>query len=298
MRHFVSVFMAAGATFAASSCGQGDKADGDGDGARQAANSGSSASVSSASANGQVASTSASTGDGASASAESTSRSNGAFSTSRETGLYLFKYSWPPAAGSIPGLDGALTGRMEKARDDLAVQAREASRDADEEGFPYNKHSSDTKWEVVADTPRFLSLSAGVYSYAGGAHPNLVYDTLLWDRQAGRPVNAESVFESRRAFRTMMSEPLCDALNAEREKRRGQPVDPEAEDSSNSCPDMGEVVILLGSSNGDAIDRVGFLFAPYVAGPYAEGSYDVTMPVTPALKGIVKQEYRSAFAVR
>jgi hypothetical protein len=40
------------------------------------------------------------------------------------------------------------------------------------------------------------------------------------------------------------------------------------------------------------------LVAPYNAGPYAEGSYEVTVPVTPEILALVKAEYRDSFAVK
>ena len=46
------------------------------------------------------------------------------------------------------------------------------------------------------------------------------------------------------------------------------------------------------------IDRIGLIADPYVAGSYAEGAYEVTLPVTRAIIGTVKPEYRGAFAVR
>ena len=54
--------------------------------------------------------------------------------------------------------------------------------------------------------------------------------------------------------------------------------------------------LILGSRNHKTFDRIGFLIAPYEAGPYAEGSYEVTLPVTPAVLAAVKPEWRGAFA--
>ncbi len=66
----------------------------------------------------------------------------------------------------------------------------------------------------------------------------------------------------------------------------------------NSCPSIKELTLLLGSTNGRAIDRIGLIADPYVAGSYAEGTYEVTLPVTPAILKTVKPAYRSAFAVQ
>jgi hypothetical protein len=49
---------------------------------------------------------------------------------------------------------------------------------------------------VVADLPRFLSLSATLYVYTGGAHGNGTYDALVWDRQAQQALAASDFFAS------------------------------------------------------------------------------------------------------
>ena len=53
--------------------------------------------------------------------------------------------------------------------------------------------------------------------------------------------------------------------------------------------------MILGSSDRKRFNRIGLLVGPYAAGPYAEGSYDITLPVTPAVLKAVKPEFRAAF---
>ena len=38
-----------------------------------------------------------------------------------------------------------------------------------------------------------------------------------------------------------------------------------------------------------------FVIGPYSAGPYAEGSYEVALPVDAAMRGAIKTEYQDAF---
>jgi hypothetical protein len=64
----------------------------------------------------------------------------------------------------------------------------------------------------------------------------------------------------------------------------------------SECIDPTDSTIILGSSNRQGFDRIGVLVAPYEAGPYAEGTYEVTVPVTRAVMDAVKPVYRSAFA--
>jgi hypothetical protein len=104
------------------------------------------------------------------------------------------------------------------------------------------------------------------------------------------------LFTSASGFRAAVKAPFCQALDRERARRRG-PDYPKDDDMFGKCIDpVEETTIILGSGNRRSFDRVGFLIAPYSAGPYAEGSYEVTLPVDAALLRAVKPEYRAAFA--
>ncbi len=61
---------------------------------------------------------------------------------------------------------------------------------------------------------------------------------------------------------------------------------------------MKELTPLWGSSNRQAINRIGLIADQYVAGSYAEGPYEITLPVTPAVIAAVKPGNRAAFAVK
>ena len=80
------------------------------------------------------------------------------------------------------------------------------------------------------------------------------------------------------------------------------PETPHAEamalDDFNECVSLEDVTVLLGSSNGRAFNRIGVQIGPYVAGPYVEGSWEFTLPVTADVFAAVKPEYSDAFAVR
>lgn len=211
--------------------------------------------------------------------------------------LYEFGYAYPDAAGAIPSLKAMLDGRLEKARDSLAVESREDRSEADKEGFPYRPHASDTTWKVVAQIPGWLSLSSEIYAYSGGAHGMSVFDALLWDRQADAARKPVDLFD-RAALRSAIQRPFCDALDREREKRRGEPVRHGADDMFSDCINPLESTLILGSSNRKTFDRVGVLIAPYAAGPYAEGTYEVTLPVTPEVLAAVRPEFRDRFSAR
>jgi hypothetical protein len=61
---------------------------------------------------------------------------------------------------------------------------------------------------------------------------------------------------------------------------------------------MEDATIFLGSSDGESFDRIGIYYAPYTAGPYAEGEFEFTLPVTKAVLDTVRPAYREAFTTR
>ncbi len=212
-------------------------------------------------------------------------------SESVETESYSFDYAYPAEAGVIPGLKAILDADLAKHRARLVKSAAEGKLMAGKEGFPFNSYSFGKGWEVVTDLPAWLSLSAGFSTYEGGAHPNHGFDAMLWDKRAGKMRSVLELFGSERAFAEAVRADFCKALDKERAERR----EGEAMEGFDDCIDPAETVIILGSSNGKAFDRVGFLIAPYLAGPYAEGDYEVTLPVTAALLARVKPQYRASF---
>lgn len=211
--------------------------------------------------------------------------------------LYAFSYSYPDASGAIPGLKTLLDEQLEDARAQLASSSRDDRKAAQKEGFPYNQHSYGAKWDVVTDLPGWLSLSAEVDTYSGGAHGMSNFNSLLWDRRAEVVRKPRDLFTSADALRGAIRDPFCDALDKERAKRRGEPVDRDSGQMFTECIDPLAQTLILGSSNHQTFDRIGILVAPYEAGPYAEGTYEVTLPVTGKVMAILKPQYRTGFSI-
>ena len=211
--------------------------------------------------------------------------------------LYEFDYSYPATAGAVPELKALLDKELEEARRELKVQATEGRKAAKESGFPYHPYTHTVEWKVVTDLPAWLSLSTLVGFYSGGAHPNYVYDTVLWDRIAARRRAPVDLFASKAALASAIRKPFCRELDRQRaRKRSGSGVGDIPEFSD--CIDPSEQTVILGSSNGKAFDRIGVLVAPYAAGPYAEGDYEVTVPVTQKVLDAVRPEFKPAFVAR
>jgi len=223
---------------------------------------------------------------------------NGARTVSEQTDDFLFEYAYPAEAGRIPELARLLDDQLDERRTELATESASARRGAREQGFPYNKHSYTAEWKVVADLPGWLSLSNDISTYTGGAHGNYTVNSLVWNKQANRAFDAIELFSSPAALEQAFGDRFCKGLNAEREKRRGVPVPDGSEEMFDQCPKIDELEILVGSTNKRTFNRLTVYAGPYVAGPYAEGAFNVNLPVTREIVEAVKPEYREAFSAR
>ena len=206
---------------------------------------------------------------------------------------YTFDYAYPAAAGQIGPLRAWLEADKARMRAKLAADAAAARADAKKEGFPFRSYDASKTWKVVTSTSRFLSLSGDLGSYTGGAHGMSQSLSLVWDKKAGRQVKSKDVFVSSAVIQAAFGTAWCAALKTERTKRLGADA---GQDDIFKCPKVSELTLLLGSSNGQVINRIGLIADPYVAGSYAEGPYELTLPVGAAALRAVKPAYRKDFA--
>lgn len=222
------------------------------------------------------------------------------FEDSVEDGEALreFKYAWPQQVSAIPELVAVLEQeRNEQLSEQKRVWQENLAEFPGDECPPCKRMSFSREWKVVANLERFLSLSADHYEYTGGAHGNYWFYGSVWDREAKAVLDPRDLFESPEQLWSALQSPYCEGLNVERQKKFGDDADV-GTGFGWECPGLEELTLLLGSSNGERFDRLGLLAAPYVAGSYAEGAYEVTLPVTEAVLDVVKPDYRSAFTLQ
>ncbi|MDP5103849.1 MAG: DUF4163 domain-containing protein [Erythrobacter sp.] len=236
--------------------------------------------------------TTTATADAATGSAAATTLEDNA---EKAGGKREFAYSWPAAVSAIPALVERFSAERDTALAEQKAEWNEALTEfAGQDCISCTSRDFAKQWKVVANLPRYLSLSADMYFYTGGAHGNSDFDGLVWDREARAAIAPAAMFRSEEDLQAALHGPWCKALKAERTKRLGADSD---DDEIFPCPDIAQLTLLLGSSNKQTFNRIGLIAAPYVAGSYAEGPYEVTLPVAPKVLAAVKPEYKPAFAL-
>ncbi len=121
-------------------------------------------------------------------------------------------------------------------------------------------------------------------SYQGGAHPNHVIDTLLWDAQAARFMNIKPFFkEMADGGPTLqrLAHLIRAALAVEKKARDIDVADPNKDQWLSSVKpkitDIGGIALAPSNETGKSSGFVVY-FSPYAVGPYAEGEFVVFIP--------------------
>jgi len=196
----------------------------------------------------------------------------------------------PPGISQYPALHAALYDREVAQLKDFAVKA-EADRKASVGEFPWRQYASERQWVVAAVTPRLVGLRGMWFDYTGGAHPNHGAASLLWDTRTNSEIKSAALFRPD-ADMKVLDKAICDAVALAKRRREGAaPLD-----DMFSCPKWSETVLALApSTQAGKIGGLAVLIGPYVVGPYAEGDYEVVIPLS-TLQPLLAQTYADAFA--
>lgn len=209
-----------------------------------------------------------------------------------------FSYTWPAEVAAVPALVRRFTAERAEMLAEQKIEFAAGLSMAEPDGCFGCNHDLVRDWSVFADTPRFLVLRGSNYVYSGGAHGNIAFDGLVWDRKAKKAIYSRWMFTTDRALQTALGAPWCAALKAERAERLGEEASAVLEDDGIfPCPPIADLLVLPASTDGQRFDRIELIAAPYVAGSYAEGVYEVTLPVTPAVLAAIEPRYRAAFTL-
>lgn len=215
-----------------------------------------------------------------------------------KTALLEFDYVWPAAAAAIPKLDARLRADARTRRQSALNTARDDRKSRAGEEFPYHAHDMQKTWTVTGAAAGMLALRNDGYAYTGGAHGMSWFESILWDRKADRDVSLWSLFRDPAAAKAELARAFCPALNAERAKKRGEPVvatGKKEDDWLTGCPEIDKQVLIPSKVRHGRFTNIQVLIGPYEAGPYSEGSYELDLPVTARLAAMLKPERRGLF---
>lgn len=207
--------------------------------------------------------------------------------------LLEISYGWSSEMAAVPGLVARFTRQLRESQDRLTAIARADKAERAKSDFPFHAYSSDTAITTAGQSPRLLSLQVDSGEFTGGAHPNHGTSALLWDRQAKREVRFADLFTDPANRDRVLRQRWCDAIDAERSKRRGGE---QIGGQFDECPTLDDIAVIPADKDGDGrFERLMLIASPYVAGPYAEGDYEIELPVDTALVAVLKADVRPSF---
>ncbi|WP_114226464.1 MULTISPECIES: DUF4163 domain-containing protein [Sphingomonas] len=208
-----------------------------------------------------------------------------------------FHYAWSAEAAAISALDRRFRADSAHQRARYAAMARTDYAERQKSHFPWPApYEFQRDWHTAGQTPRLLSLSSLTYVFSGGAHGNSATLPLLWDRRLGREVKIDTLLQRSGWWDGAIRQPYCILLDRARAVRRQAPVDKTDSFGFGACPQLKEVTLTLADENRNGrLDHVVVTADPYVAGPYAEGMYKVSLPLTAAMIARIKPDYRASF---
>lgn len=204
------------------------------------------------------------------------------------------KLALPDAVKAQPDLHARLYAADVR---DLRQFAEGAQADLSEfggSGMPGYYRNID--WTSGAETGKLLSLGREVAEYTGGAHGNVAFSAVLWDKALKRVLQPAQLFRQGADF-AALDRALCDAVNMAK-KAKDPTIPPVRLGAADTfgCPRAIETpFVLTPSTTPGKAGGLTFLIAPYTVGPWAEGTYQVQVPQS-AFRSLVAPAYLDEFA--
>ena len=149
---------------------------------------------------------------------------------------------------------------------------------------------------AALETGKLFSLKRVDFDYSGGAHPNTLTSGILWDKALKRRLGLADLFR-KNADLTILDQALCSAINAAKRARVPDSASvPLSGPPGASCPRAADTAFVLapGTVNGKAAGLIFFIGA-YEVGSYAEGGYELAIPVT-GFRSLLAVAYADDFA--
>ena len=195
-----------------------------------------------------------------------------------------------PVIGDYPALRFKLYQDGVRELNTFVTEARNDRLHVQQKGGKAQPYEHAISWTLTAATPRLLSAWETWYDYAGGAHPNNGSDALIWDPVNDHEIQRGDLFKPD-ADQARLDASLCQAIHQAKAQRSG-PSDP----LTWPCPKWADSNFVFAPSVvSGKLGGLVFLFDPYAVGPYAEGTYEVAVPLD-IFKGDLSPAWAAEFA--
>jgi hypothetical protein len=191
---------------------------------------------------------------------------------------------------------------LAEAKRDAAAQQKEADEAKRDEPRSFRQRwTFERHYTFISEAGPFVSVRRVETTYTGGAHPNTVITTVIWDNETGKPVGLDTflndVSEGSSTL-TALAGLVRDSLAVEKRKRGLDVAENTAEDDwlravEPKLETLGAPALTRSSVAGKG-SGLSFYFSPYDVGPYVEGSYTALVSGT-ALKPYLKADKAALF---
>ena len=212
-----------------------------------------------------------------------------------------FSVVYPRSIEAIPELAEVLRGEWGTALAWIEARASEHRAEREADGAAPQRLSYEAGWRIDADTPEIVAASGTISHYTGGAHGGIEYKTVLIDRRLARRIELTDLFAPGFFGTTLARQRLwgvravqaafCRALTAEVRERRDDPA------AEVDCPAVETQPVTLVCGQSGRIEAFRALLNPYVVGAWAEGPYEVDVPIDAAMMSVIKRRLRPAFGL-
>src|ERR1700749_3775811 len=118
------------------------------------------------------------------------------YDKTEKTKAYEIRLRIAGAAMAIPKLRDEIVSRWKKETTEIKDQSTADLEDIPQDFHPY---AFDADWRVTFEDDHVISLSTNTFIDQNGAHPNGEFDSVVWDKRAGRGVPFHEFFAPNKA---------------------------------------------------------------------------------------------------
>jgi hypothetical protein len=185
---------------------------------------------------------------------------------------------------AYPALYENLFAEGKRELDKWRASAESDRKTSPEEFKDGRRYAFDRSYTRRSAIGRYVSIERFDYLNSGGAHPNSLLDTILWDTNAKKRISIRPFFKETAPggpTLTRLAKEIRAALAVEKKARGADDIDPTADTGLGNVKadltKMGAVALVPSTEAGKSAGMV-FTFSPYAVGSYAEGPYTAYVP--------------------